>query len=201
MRWLNPDPIVEEGGENLYLFCRNNGISQYDILGLKCTVGTFNILSISITSTPQWIMTDLNALERDAEALLNALNKAGYVSAGTSLASSAGLSALLLNVSDIATSNSMSPNINSLSRSIMALINKLRNQGPMRLDGVLKWVRCECVSGKTEWVRQADITDSDEVPMENVGIPTAYSNDFRSGYKKVEKELIKKMMDELKRRK
>ncbi len=29
-RWLNRDPIEEEGGENLYAFCRNNAIIYYD---------------------------------------------------------------------------------------------------------------------------------------------------------------------------
>ena len=32
-RWLNRDPIEEEGGENLYAFCANNPILYYDILG------------------------------------------------------------------------------------------------------------------------------------------------------------------------
>jgi RHS repeat-associated protein len=30
MRWLNCDPIEEEGGINLYAFCRNNAIVNYD---------------------------------------------------------------------------------------------------------------------------------------------------------------------------
>ena len=32
-RWLNRDPIEEEGGENLYAFCGNNPILYYDING------------------------------------------------------------------------------------------------------------------------------------------------------------------------
>ena len=34
MRWLNRDPIEEDGGLNLYRFCNNNGIYQIDSLGL-----------------------------------------------------------------------------------------------------------------------------------------------------------------------
>ena len=34
-RWLNRDPIEEEGGENLYAFCANNPILYYDILGMS----------------------------------------------------------------------------------------------------------------------------------------------------------------------
>ena len=32
-RWLNRDPIEEDGGDNLYAFCGNNGINLYDALG------------------------------------------------------------------------------------------------------------------------------------------------------------------------
>lgn len=58
----------------------------------------------------------------------------------------------------------------------------------MRLDGVLKWVRCEWVSGKTRWVKQSDIKDSEDVPIDNIGIPAAYAADFKNKYKKVEKK-------------
>lgn len=34
MRWLNRDPIEEEGGLNLYAQCRNNPIGQFDVFGL-----------------------------------------------------------------------------------------------------------------------------------------------------------------------
>ena len=33
MRWLNRDPIKEDGGINLYAFCGNNGITNIDYLG------------------------------------------------------------------------------------------------------------------------------------------------------------------------
>ena len=33
MRWLNRDPIEEEGGLNLYGFCENNSILNIDVLG------------------------------------------------------------------------------------------------------------------------------------------------------------------------
>ncbi len=37
-RWLNRDPIEEEGGLNLYAFCLNNGINSFDVLGLKAII-------------------------------------------------------------------------------------------------------------------------------------------------------------------
>lgn len=33
-RWLNRDPIEEDGGENLYAFCKNNGLMYFDYLGM-----------------------------------------------------------------------------------------------------------------------------------------------------------------------
>jgi len=41
-RWLNRDPIEEEGGENLYAFCENDAISKYDALGRNVTLTTGN---------------------------------------------------------------------------------------------------------------------------------------------------------------
>ena len=41
-RWLNRDPIEEEGGENLYAFCENDAISKYDTLGRNVTLTTGN---------------------------------------------------------------------------------------------------------------------------------------------------------------
>jgi RHS repeat-associated protein len=34
-KWLNRDPIGEEGGENLYGFCGNNGVFSIDVFGLS----------------------------------------------------------------------------------------------------------------------------------------------------------------------
>ena len=198
-RWLNRDPIEEEGGENLYLFCRNNGISLFDIMGLKCTLGTFNVLSIKITSTPQWIKTDLDALERDANELMNALNKAGYVAGAATLATSYGLSALLLNIAVVTTSSGISPDVDDLAFSIKGLIKKLSAQGLLRLEGVLKWERCECVAGKTKWVRQQDIKDTNEIDIENLGVSATYAQDFKRKYKEVERALIMGMYEKLKK--
>ena len=37
-RWLNRDPIEEDGGLNLYAFCENNGINAVDVLGKSAYV-------------------------------------------------------------------------------------------------------------------------------------------------------------------
>jgi RHS repeat-associated protein len=37
-RWLSRDPIEEEGGENLYIFCGNDSLNHWDLLGEKWKV-------------------------------------------------------------------------------------------------------------------------------------------------------------------
>ena len=46
MRWLNLDPIEEEGGENLYAFCANDSVSKYDKDG--CAYFAYRPLDIPI---------------------------------------------------------------------------------------------------------------------------------------------------------
>ena len=41
-RWTTRDPIEEKGGVNLYAFCENDPISNYDKLGLDVTLTTGN---------------------------------------------------------------------------------------------------------------------------------------------------------------
>ena len=49
-RWLNRDPIAEEGGLNLYGFVGNDGINELDILGLsKCVCGPDVSVSLNLT--------------------------------------------------------------------------------------------------------------------------------------------------------
>jgi RHS repeat-associated protein len=37
-RWLNRDPIEEDGGLNLYAFCRNDGVNAVDVLGMEWSI-------------------------------------------------------------------------------------------------------------------------------------------------------------------
>ena len=45
MRWLNRDPIEENGGLNLYLACVNNVLSGIDVLGQNRYITQFDILN------------------------------------------------------------------------------------------------------------------------------------------------------------
>ena len=40
-RWLNRDPIDEDGGINLYRFVNNSPLGRFDPYGLQCPIGTF----------------------------------------------------------------------------------------------------------------------------------------------------------------
>jgi RHS repeat-associated protein len=43
-RWLNRDPIGENGGLNLSEWCHNNGINWIDAFGLEWTIYTYDFL-------------------------------------------------------------------------------------------------------------------------------------------------------------
>jgi hypothetical protein len=112
------------------------------------------------------------------------------------LATSTGFASLMLSLGDEMIAGNISPSIEDLRSAITSLFRKLR-QTPLRLDGVLKWEKCECISGDTRWVRQSDIKESENVSFENIGINSAYSTDFRGAYKRLEKSLIRKLYDNL----
>jgi RHS repeat-associated protein len=42
-RWLSRDPIEEEGGENLYIFCGNDSLNNWDLLGEKWSITRVNV--------------------------------------------------------------------------------------------------------------------------------------------------------------
>ena len=45
-RWPSRDPIAERGGVNLYAFVGNDGVNQWDVLGL-CTVGERRMMMVA----------------------------------------------------------------------------------------------------------------------------------------------------------
>ena len=53
-RWLTRDPIEENGGDNLYAFCGNNGVNRIDFLGLvtyyHCTSKQQGIIAKAISN-------------------------------------------------------------------------------------------------------------------------------------------------------
>ncbi|WOO43034.1 RHS repeat-associated core domain-containing protein [Rubellicoccus peritrichatus] len=70
-RWLSRDPIMENGGYNLYSFVRNQPINLYDILGLQaCCKGGKSVHPIDHCCRPQF-----NA-HADAQVRLDQLHEA-----------------------------------------------------------------------------------------------------------------------------
>ena len=48
MRWLNRDPIEENGGLNLYSSCVNNAVIKYDFLGMKASSDDWKLVGETI---------------------------------------------------------------------------------------------------------------------------------------------------------
>jgi RHS repeat-associated protein len=61
-RWLNRDPIGENGGINLYAFVENNGVNKWDYLGLKKSDPNKNLTKIKLTYTWECINADGEAV-------------------------------------------------------------------------------------------------------------------------------------------
>jgi RHS repeat-associated protein len=59
-RWINRDPIVEDGGMNLYGFAANSPLSHFDILGL---LGCFECGSWSNVGGPYWELTRATTIQ------------------------------------------------------------------------------------------------------------------------------------------
>ena len=61
-RWLNRDPIEEQGGYNLYAFVGNDGLNYWDYLGLT----TDGNLGGDDTRTPEEIKQEIEDLREEA---------------------------------------------------------------------------------------------------------------------------------------
>ena len=160
MRWLNRDPIEEEGGLNLYCFCRNNSEAEYDMFGLSCKVGTFNVLRLHT-----WEKSAANGLSNNSELFAHGnslMSRLGILGNMISLSSLSGNA--LANFQafvDAMVSKGLTPNADAIAR-LRKLCEWLK-QGPLTIYGELEYELCVCKSGRTEFQRQAPIEDSEEV--------------------------------------
>jgi RHS repeat-associated protein len=71
-RFINRDPIEEQGGLNLYGFCGNNCINRFDSLGMD--VYDLNLAPAEYRGEIQHILNQVQELEMDGRA-----NKMGYI--------------------------------------------------------------------------------------------------------------------------
>lgn len=154
---------------------------MYDILGLDCKLGTYNVLSLIIDAKPA-----SNGLAYDpdfigkGESLLSSIDMLDLISASSSLMTGSALSRLI-SALDIAAGKTASPDNNSMEQ-IRQLLVKLKN-GPIEVYGRLEYEMCVCTRGATRMVLQNAITDYGGVvidPTDAVEVRTAYNNVLRS---------------------
>ena len=190
-RWLNRDPIEEAGGENLYAFCRNSPSRMYDVWGLACRLGTFNVLSLVIDAKPAFNGLSHNPdFIRQGESLLSSLGTLELLSAPASLMTGSALSRLI-SALDIAAGKMSSPDNNAMEQ-IRRLFEKLKN-GPIEVYGRLEYEMCECKGGKTRMVRQkTPITDKEQV------LDPADADAVRGAYNSVLKEMMRQLTEKIK---
>jgi RHS repeat-associated protein len=65
-RWINRDPIAEQGGDNLYAYAENDAVNQLDHLGL------------SLTADPKYKGWSVGAMESQTELALTTANFTAY---------------------------------------------------------------------------------------------------------------------------
>ena len=160
MRWLNRDPIEEAGGLNLYCFCRNNSEAEYDMLGLSCKIGTFNVLRLHT-----WEKSAANGLSNNPELFAHGnslMSRLGILGNMISLSSLSGNA--LANFQafvDAMVSKGLTPNADAIAR--LRKLYEWLKQGPLTIYGELEYELCVCRSGRTEFQRQTPIEDNEEV--------------------------------------
>ena len=159
-RWLNRDPIEERGGENLYAFCRNNGISLYDIIGFKCTVGTFNILRLDIWEKPVANgLTNNSELFAHGTSLMSSLGTLGNLMSFSSLSGRA-LSDFQAFV-DAMVGKGVTPNADAIAW--LRRLYELLKTGPKDIKGILEYELCVCRGNKSKFEKQSPITEEEYV--------------------------------------
>lgn len=183
-RWLNRDPIEEQGGENLYGFCKNRPVFLLDKLGLSCKVGTYNVLRLDTWDKPMAnglsSNPDLFAL---GDSLLSSIGTLGNLMSLSSLSPNS--LANFQSFVDAMTGNGMTPDADALAR-LRELYDRLKN-GPLIVHGILEYEVCVCKGKKTTFERQEDIQKQDEV----------LDGGDRMAVQRARQEVLKEMIDEM----
>ena len=187
MRWLNRDPIEEKGGQNLYGFCGNNAVLLYDMMGLSCKRGTFNVLRLDTWEKPaaNGLSTNPNFIQ-NGDALLSSLGTLGGLATLSSLSPNA--LANFQTFVDALAGKGMTPSADALER-IRRLYEHLR-QGPLIIYGELEYELCVCRSARTEFQRQTPIEDNEEV----------FDGSDRTEVSQAKSKLLKRMIKDMYRK-
>ena len=159
-RWLTRDPIEEQGGKNLYGFCKNSPVFLLDKLGLSCKVGTYNVLRLDTWDKPMAnglsSNPDLFAL---GDSLLSSIGTLGNLMSLSSLSPNS--LANFQSFVDAMTGNGMTPDADALAR-LRELYDRLR-RGPLVIHGILEYEVCVCRRGKGSFEKQKPIPDKETV--------------------------------------
>ena len=159
-RWLTRDPIGEEGGANLYGFCGNAPSWLYDIFGLSCKAGTYNVLRLGTWEKPMANgMSSNPGLFDHGDSLLSSIGTLGNLMSLSSLSPSS--LANFQSFVDAMAGKGMAPNADVIAR-LRELYDRLK-RGPVVVHGILEYEVCVCKGKKTAFERQEDIKDKDEV--------------------------------------
>ena len=188
MRWLNRDPIEENGGLNLYGFCGNNAQSFYDVMGFSCKPGTFNVLRLETWEKPAANGLSVNPnFIHNGEALLSSVGTLGNLTSLSSLSPSH--LANFQTFVDALVGKGMAPNADALER-IRRLYERLKH-GPIIIYGELEYELCVCRGKRTVFEKQEPIKDNEEV----------FDGSDQSEVIRVRSELLKWMINEMYKRK
>ena len=159
-RWLTRDPIGEEGGANLYGFCGNAPSWLYDIFGLSCKVGTYNVLRLDTWEKPMANgMSSNPGLFDHGDSLLSSIGTLGNLMSLSSLSPSS--LANFQSFVDAMTGRGMTPNADAIAR-LRELYDRLR-RGPLVVHGILEYEVCVCRRGKGFLEKQKPIPDKETV--------------------------------------
>ena len=159
-RWLNRDPIEEQGGKNLYGFCKNSPVFLHDNLGLSCKVGTYNVLRLDTWDKPMANGLSSNpGLFDIGDSLLSSIGTLGNLMSLSSLSPNS--LANFQSFVDAMTGNGMTPDADALAR-LRELYDRLR-RGPLVIHGILEYEVCVCRRGKGSFEKQKPIPDKETV--------------------------------------
>jgi hypothetical protein len=160
MRWLNRDPIDETGGWNLYCFCKNNGEVAYDMFGLSCKVGTFNVLRLDIwEKSAAYGLSNNPELFAHGDSLMSSLGILGNMMSLSSLSGNA--LANFQTFVDAMVSKGVRPNADAIAR--LRKLYEWLKQGPLTIYGELEYELCVCKGKRTIFEKQTPITQNEYV--------------------------------------
>ena len=192
-RWSARDFI--ENMLQLYCFAENESIREYDYLGLRCTPGTFNVLDISITETPQDRQNNLNNIQQSGDALMSSLNDFTTVAIGASVVGAGSALGAIAASADAIAGMGISPDGGAVGSKTGGVVGNLGKHGLVRIDGTITFQLCECKIFGYDWGDSQTKKSSDEVSIESMTTMQEFNKEKILTRNRVLKDLISIMYD------